>query len=766
MIPLTVEIESLEARVHELQARLRLAEDQARQAEARARDNDARRRLFQDLVESLRDVVWVMDAATLRFTYVSPAVLGLRGYTPAEIMAAPMDAALTPDSRERVRALITERVAALLSGNLDPDTHFVEEVQQPCKDGSVVWTEVITRYYRNEATGVVEIQGITRDITERRQAEEKIRHMAQHDSLTGLPNRALFSALVERALAMAQREHHQVALAFLDLDHFKPINDIHGHLVGDLVLRETARRITETLRKSDTIGRIGGDEFILLLPNIGTPHHALEVAHKVREAVRQPILINDLSLSVSTSLGIALYPEHGLDELALAKSADQAMYFSKKIGRDCVTLYVPELHVEELTSGTAGDRQRPASRPRLQLGQIKRGLENGELSYFYQPKISLLSGRVSGAEALVRWVRPDGEIIPPGDFIPLAIESGLIKQMTLSMFPDLVADLNIIQDTCPGLVLSFNLTARDLETADIVTAARAAFARFQLDPGLLQAELTESSVINSSGKARDHILELTGMGLGLAMDDFGTGYSSIEVLSQWPFSAVKIDQGLIRGMETSEKCTTIVRASIQMAHQLGIKTVAEGVESRQVFDFLLNAGCSEVQGFWLGRPMPLSDFLAYLKQDSRWSGIPTGLIHIAQLDHIHWRRGLIDHAIAQAFGKAGRNAIRGLQVELDPRRCQLGQWYYGQGQEFHGLPSFDALEEPHFELHRLGEALLAAVEEEQPPAVITSLIRRVTDQSGIVLSILQALEYESLMARGELPRPVRQDLSPLSPLSP
>lgn len=761
MIPLNVEIESLEARVNELQARLRVAEDQARQAEVRARDSDASRRLFQELVESLRDVVWVLDAATLRFTYVSPAVLGLRGYTPAEIMAAPMDAALTPESREEVRALITARVDALLSGKLEPDTHFVEEVQQPRKDGTVVCTEVITHYSRNEMTGAVEIQGITRDITERRQAEEKIRHMAQHDSLTGLPNRALFSALVERALALAWREHQQVALAFMDLDHFKPINDIHGHLVGDLVLRETARRISQTLRKSDTIGRIGGDEFILLLPHIGNPHHALEVAHKVREAVRQPILINDLTLSVSASLGIALFPDHGQDELTLAKSADLAMYFSKTIGRDCVTLFVPELHVEELASTTASfDPQRPASRPRLQLGEIKGGLENGELSYFYQPKISLLSGRVSGAEALVRWVRPDGEIIPPGDFIPMAVESGLIKQMTLTLFPDLVADLNIIQDTCPGLVLSFNLTARDLETADIVTAARTAFARFQLDPGLLQAELTESSVINSSGKARDHILELTGMGLGLAMDDFGTGYSSIEVLSQWPFSAVKIDQGLIRGMETSEKCTTIVRASIQMAHQLGIKTVAEGVESRQIFDFLLNAGCSEVQGFWLGRPMPLSDFLGYLKQDSRWSGIPTGLIHIAQLDHIHWRRGLIDHAIAQAFGKAGRNAIRGLQVELDPRRCQLGQWYYGQGQEFRGLPSFDALEEPHFELHRLGVMLLEAVEAAQAPAVVTSLIRRVTDQSGKVLSILQTLEYESLMARGELPRPQQSGLRP------
>jgi EAL domain-containing protein (putative c-di-GMP-specific phosphodiesterase class I) len=365
--------------------------------------------------------------------------------------------------------------------------------------------------------------------------------------------------------------------------------------------------------------------------------------------------------------------------------------------------------------------RRPAQArvPGIQLAEIKQGLAREEFVYYYQPKISLLTGKVSGAEALMRWVKPDDEVIPPDDFLPLAIESGLIKHMTLAMLPRLMADLSIIQDILPGLVMSFNLTAWNLESDEMVKAIRAAIAKFQLDPSLLQAELTESSVINSSGKTRDHILELTGMGVGLAMDDFGTGFSSIEVLSQWPFSAVKIDQGLIRRMETSDKCTTLVRSSIQMAHQLGIKTVAEGVESRQVFDFLLKAGCTEAQGFWLGRPMAFPDFLTYLKRDERWSGIPSGLIHIAQIDHIHWRRSLIDYAIAKAFGKEGGNTIKGLEVEMDPRRCRFGQWFQDQGRHFAGLPAFDALEDPHHEVHRLGQELLRAVEQGQPSDQIT-----------------------------------------------
>ncbi|MCC7277727.1 MAG: EAL domain-containing protein [Chromatiaceae bacterium] len=737
-----------------LQEELRAAKERL-DAESAARHTAethlaASQRQLQALSDNMRDVVWVLDAETRRLLYVSPSILGLRGYTAAEVMAEPLDAALTPEGRAQLQALLAEQGAAFRAGTLATGTPFSAQLSQARKDGTLVWTEMLMHFTRQPGTGAIELQGVTRDITAWHQLAESIRHMAQHDSLTGLPNRALFSLLVERALASAKRQHQRLALIFLDVDRLKRINDNHGHAIGDGVLREIAQRISGSLRNSDTLGRMGGDEFILFLPNIGSQEHAIEVANKVREAIRPPITLDTLTLSVSLSVGIAIYPEHGQNEQELAKNADVAMSFSKKIGRDCVTGYVPELH-----ASIAPECRPTPSCPShgIQLAAIKQALRNEEFVYYYQPKISLLTGKVSGAEALMRWVKPDGEVIPPDNFIPLAIESGLIKQMTLAMLPRLMADLSIIQDILPGLVMSFNLTAWNLESDEIVKAVRAAIAKFQLDPGLLQAELTESSVIHSSGKARDHILELTGMGLGLAMDDFGTGFSSIEVLSQWPFSAVKIDQGLIRRMETSDKCTTLVRSSIQMAHQLGIKTVAEGVESRPVFDFLLNAGCTEAQGFWLGRPMAFPDFLTYLKRDERWSSVPSGLIHIAQIDHIHWRRSLIDHAIAKAFGQEGGNAIKGLEVEMNPRLCRFGQWFQDQGRHFAGLPAFDALAVPHDELHRLGQELLLAVEQGQPSDRITHLIRLLTDQSGEILERLQALEYESLVTSGEVPMP-------------
>jgi EAL domain-containing protein (putative c-di-GMP-specific phosphodiesterase class I) len=379
---------------------------------------------------------------------------------------------------------------------------------------------------------------------------------------------------------------------------------------------------------------------------------------------------------------------------------------------------------------------------------LARALAGDELVFHYQPKVSLLSGKVNGVEALIRWQRPDGGLVQPGDFIPLAEASGLIRDISRAMFPKLVADMVIIQDVCPDLVVSFNLTAADFETPDLVDIIRHAIGQYQVAPQHLQVELTESSVINSAGEARTHIQALVDMGIGLAMDDFGTGYASIDVLSQWPFSIVKLDHGLIQRMQTSEKSTTIVQASIRMAHQLGISVVAEGIESGAVYDFLLDSGCTDAQGFWMGRPMPLSDLLAFLRLDQRWSGIPIGLIHMAQLDHIQWRRSLIDMVMATAFNDGSPAGVRAFEAELNPQRCKLGKWYYGLGQKFAGYPAFDELERPHRQLHEIGSELVEAVRQGASREEITTLLRRLTRQSGIVISLLQELESEALLERG------------------
>ncbi len=389
----------------------------------------------------------------------------------------------------------------------------------------------------------------------------------------------------------------------------------------------------------------------------------------------------------------------------------------------------------------------------IQSRDIAEALARDEFVFHYQPKVSLLTGRVSGAEALIRWPRPDGGLVQPGAFIPLAESTGLIRDISLAMFPKLVADLVIIQDVNPELVVSFNLTAQDFESDAMAACMRETVANYRIEPRHLQVELTETSVINSAPEVREHIQSVVDMGVGLAMDDYGTGYSSIDVLSQWPFEVVKIDQGLIRRMLTSEKSTTIVQASIRMAHQLGIQVVAEGIESAGVYDFLLNAGCTEAQGYWLGRPMPLSDLMGYVRQDQRWSGLPIGLIHMAQLDHIQWRRTLVDQVMAATFRNGEADSVRIVGAEMNHRFCKLGQWYYGLGQEFKGYPAFDALERPHQALHEIGRLLVQAVERSASREAVTNLLRQLTRQSGVVLGLLQELENEALLRRGSFEGP-------------
>lgn len=299
----------------------------------------ASRHKFRTLTEGMKDVVWTLDAESLRFLYVSPSVYALRGYTPDEILAAPLDAALTLEGSRQIRALISERAADLRAGHITSETHFTNEMVQPCKNGGSVWTEVITHYVQNEETGRIEVHGVTRDISERKRAEEQVRYLAQHDPLTGLPNRALFADRVAQALAAQRRDGTDLALVFMDLDRFKPINDLLGHAVGDLLLKQVAERVRNLIRETDTVARIGGDEFMILLRAPGDEAETLGVAEKIRCAVASPYTIEGHTLEVSASLGIARAPQHGDNLVVLTQHADEAMYEAKSRGRNAVVLY-------------------------------------------------------------------------------------------------------------------------------------------------------------------------------------------------------------------------------------------------------------------------------------------------------------------------------------------------------------------------------------------------------------------------------------------
>jgi EAL domain-containing protein (putative c-di-GMP-specific phosphodiesterase class I) len=373
------------------------------------------------------------------------------------------------------------------------------------------------------------------------------------------------------------------------------------------------------------------------------------------------------------------------------------------------------------------------------------GMRNDEFTFFYQPKISLVTGKVFGAEALIRWVKPDGTIISPDEFIPQAEKSSLIKDITRHMFPKLVQDMLVMLDVEP-LSVSFNASARDFEDDGFTRLILEALEISQLPPSCLQVELTETAALEAGDSIKKNILPLRDAGVGLAMDDFGKGYSSLDTLSKWPFTTLKLDQGIVSRMFVSEKNLTIVESSIRMAHELGISVVAEGVEDSEQYHRLLEAGCTKVQGFWFCKPLPLDQFIYFVKEDIRWSGLPIGLIHMAIIDHMQWRRKLISGLVKAASFPMDSPHRKCLTLpSVSHKDCRLGHWYEGVGQMFRDRPSFRNLEKPHFAFHDIGKLLVNLVRNGAGMGDITAHLRDLSERSMEVLGLLHALELEGLM---------------------
>lgn len=388
-----------------------------------------------------------------------------------------------------------------------------------------------------------------------------------------------------------------------------------------------------------------------------------------------------------------------------------------------------------------------ASTPQMQNiseADIVDGLKQGEFTFYYQPKISLITGKVIGAEALMRWLKPDGTVIPPDRFIPLAEQSTLITQMTRHMFPKLVNDLMVLMDV-DSLSLSFNASARDFEDDRFTRLILDTLETSQLPAQALQVELTETAALEAGDRIKQHILPLRHAGLGLAMDDFGKGYSSLDTLSQWPFTSIKLDQGIVSRMMESDKSATIVESSIRMAHELGISVIAEGVETNQQYHRLLEAGCTKIQGYWISKPLPLDQYIAFVEEDIRWSGLPIGLIHMATIDHVQWRKQLVSELVkVAAYPKDSMHRKYMSLPALSCKECRLGHWYYGAGQLFKERQAFRELEEPHCKFHESGRLLAQLVEDGAAIEDLTLHLRELSELSMEVLSQLQMLENEGL----------------------
>ncbi len=402
------------------------------------------------------------------------------------------------------------------------------------------------------------------------------------------------------AAAYAEREHHQVALLVVDLDNFKVVNNSLGHSAGDELLRAVAARLKDCVRETDTIARQGGDEFILILPDVPGAAAVTRIVDKIQRKLAEVFTINGGPLITSVSIGAAVYPDDGDGFYTLLKKADAAMYSAKQAGRNACRFFNSQMNVD------AGERLH-------MLGDMRSALGRGEFLLHYQPQIDLGSGAVIGAEALVRWNHPERGLIPPGRFIPVAEESGLIVPIGEWVLREACREAAAWRRMgLPELVIAVNLSAIQFRRGNLEQTVAAALADSGLEPHYLELELTESILISDAEAVLQTVQRLKGLGVRLSIDDFGTGYSSLAYLKRFAVDKVKIDQSFIRGLDTDANDAAIVRAIIQMAAGLGLRTIAEGVEHERLLPYLRAHRCDEAQGYHFGAPMPAEQFTAYV----------------------------------------------------------------------------------------------------------------------------------------------------------
>ncbi|WP_373991776.1 EAL domain-containing protein [Duganella sp. BuS-21] len=454
------------------------------------------------------------------------------------------------------------------------------------------------------------IVAIVRDISERKLAEERMVHLAHHDTLTGLPNRSLISDRLDMTIAQAQRSGGSVSVAFIDLDGFKLVNDGLGHNAGDDLLKVVAERMSGCLRASDTVGRFGGDEFVLLLSETGSAVGAAQVIERVREAVLQSISLCGQEVQVSCSIGVAVYPHDGADAETLLMNADAAMYRAKEKGKNNCQFYTREMNasIEEKL---------------VLLEGLRNALEEEQFSLVYQPKVDLHDGRVFGVEALVRWNHPEHGTIGPDRFIPLAEESGMIVALGDWVLRTACAQNRAWQDAgLAPLCISVNVSPRQFEDPRLVERVQQALDDTGLAPQWLELEVTEGVIMRDLQQAVAKMAQVRAMGVSLSIDDFGTGYSSLSALKSFPISTLKIDKSFVRDLGRSSGDEAIASSIIGLAHRLRLRVIAEGVETEQQRAFLRENGCDEMQGYLFSRPLPPLQLAALL-------GAPTPRLAVA-----------------------------------------------------------------------------------------------------------------------------------------
>ena len=524
--------------------------------------------------QNARDAIIMMDAE-YRVRAVNGAFTGITGHTPEQIVGRPL-ASLGWDADDG----FYERIWAELDGK----DHWEGELAGVRRDGQRYPVRIALTAIRDPHGDVNSYMAMLSDISERKRAEAQVRHQAEHDALTGLPNRILFLDRLHQALATWRRQHEQFAVMFLDLDKFKAVNDTHGHQAGDIVLREVAGRLRGCVRAVDTISRLGGDEFVVLLADIKGADQAAHVASAVTLAVARPVDIGGQALTLSTSIGIALCPDDGDEVETLLHHADLAMYHAKQDGRDTFRFFSPAMnaHVVE----------------RVELeNRLRQALDGGEFVLEYQPEIEVASGRVTAVEALLRWRHPERGLLLPRDFLPAAEASGLIVPIGEWVLREACRQARAWQDAGHPVAVAVNLSDAQLAHDGLLPAVDAALDQAGLAPQALDLEIPEDALIRSEAAFAATAQALRARGVQLSVDRFGTGLSSLEALRRFPLTKLKIDRSYVGDTGHDPVDAAMVPAIIAVARSLRLRVVGEGVETPDQLDFLRRHGCDDYQGF-------------------------------------------------------------------------------------------------------------------------------------------------------------------------
>ena len=614
---------------------LRIIED----ISERKRAEDAltqERLMLRTVVDAIPDCIYVKDAEG-RYILQNAANLKVRGVDQFEdIVGKTVFDIFPPQQAQRIH---DEDQGIINSGEplieRESRTHFGTGGET---GGETRW-HLTSKVPLRDATGkIYGVVGVNRDITERKQANEHLAHLAHYDSVTGLPNRVLLHDRLGQSIAQARRNNWFVGVLFLDLDRFKLVNDTLGHAAGDLLLKQVAMRLTQALRPSDTVGRLSGDEFAIVLSELVSPQNAGLVAQKLIDILKMPFHLNGNEVFVTASIGITLYPTDSDNIETLIRDADAAMYGAKSAGRNNYQYYTAEMN------------QRATEKLRLET-KLRHAIEREEFVLHYQPKVDIATGKITGLEALLRWQSPDDGLVTPNEFIPLLEETGLIVPVGDWVARTACAQIQAWRKAgITPVPVAVNLSARQLRQSGFGATLGRALAEFSIPAELIEIEITESSLMENPEQAIVVLKELETLGIRLSADDFGTGYSSLSYLKRLPLDALKIDRSFVRDITSDPDDAAITRTIITLAHGLDLKVIAEGVETEEQLAFLGQNQCDEAQGYLFSQPLPVDACTALLSRGSPLhparttetaTDIPAVLLVDDDRDHLELTRRLL-----------------------------------------------------------------------------------------------------------------------------